>query len=193
MNKRLFGKTNIPRKKQNRIKRKSNFRIGENIRLILALFLGGIISHFISNYFFHKTTIDFRSLLIDNVIFEVNTSLTHSNYEYYWNSDKYLNAGRPFPYLQSSAIEEIYMNIHLFNTQDLLIREEFIRRILECKFHIEYFNERIRFRNDFILTSPENVKRFNPYIFDFFNTSIKKLYNEFIAFMELNREALIGE
>jgi len=146
-------------------------RIGAYILSIVLSFVAGFI---VSNIFYHKGIKEDRQKLINAVIYEINVNTHDPYYSEYTDTARYAQAGRPFDYLQNSALDQLYLNLSLFGEIDSSLFKQLESHLMTLKLNIAKFNEVISYRNNFLLVSPGNVKKFNPTVFEFYHKYIKE-------------------
>jgi len=157
---------------------------------LLGVLLGGLASLIISKHYYEQSAKDRRKLLLDNVILEINTNQTHPAYEAYQDTVLWRGAGRPFNYLMTDNIVELYKNLFLFDIDSGLVGRALRDRLLVGRFTLQYFNLRVQYRNDGILKDVKSVKQFNSGIFNYYYTSALPMMRDLENFITANRQVL---
>ena len=159
---------------------------------VVFLLLGGLVGYSISDYFHNISGEERRQILIDNVLMEIDINTTHPIFEMYSDTAKHSASGRPFKQLETASLQELYKDFSLFGGLDSTTRATFLETILNSKFSVEHFNERVRLRTVLFLKIPFEVKDFNPGIFAFYYKTVLPSYDRLAQYLSNNRDALIA-
>ncbi len=158
---------------------------------IILFFLGVFIGWFIASYYYKKSAEDYQRALIESTIHEIEFNLTDKLYKEYQDTVNYATAGRPFSYLQLGALNELYLNLAVFNDIDSSLFTDLKKNLMAAKINVETFNQQVSYRNNYIFVQSQRVKDFNPLIFGFYYEHVDRSLRSLMQFLADNKESLV--